>query len=172
MIGTYGGCWPSASRYAAWKSSRGDLFLRTAIRTFIELLAEQTRKTGVEGWATMDRTMGDSQRGHETPTRQPWPSTTAWTTATPASRQAPTKLQNSWKGSGLPPIHPPANAPPERELPLGLYSCAEKRISPLTFKLGKALFLRVEDIGRRRLLTQPRPGRQLPVVSAFRVSEG
>ena len=54
----------------------------------------------------------------------------------------------------------------------GLYSRAEKGISPLTCKPGKALSLRVEDIGRRRLLTQPRPGRQLPVVSAFRVSRG
>ena len=34
------------------------------------------------------------------------------------------------------------------------------------------LSLRIEDIGRRRLLTQRRLSRQLPVVSAFRVSEG
>jgi hypothetical protein len=60
----------------------------------------------------------------------------------------------------------------KRELPLDLYSRAEKSILPTYIQAGKALFLRVEDIGRRRLLTQPRPGRQLPVVSAFRVSEG
>ena len=41
-----------------------------------------------------------------------------------------------------------------------------------TYKLGKGLSLRSKDIGRRRLLTQPRPGRQSPVISAFRVSEG
>jgi hypothetical protein len=70
------------------------------------------------------------------------------------------------------PSHPSANAHTDRELPLGLYSCAEKRISPLTCKLGKAISIRVEDIGRRRLLTRPRPGRQLPVGSALRVSEG
>jgi hypothetical protein len=39
-------------------------------------------------------------------------------------------------------------------------------------KHGKALSLRVDDIGRRRPLTRRRPGRQLPVVSAFSASEG
>src|ERR1035438_5854275 len=49
--------------------------------------------------------------------------------------------------------------------------CLKKHLATY-IKPGKALSLRVEDIGRRRLLTPPRPGRQLPVVSAFRVSEG
>jgi hypothetical protein len=39
-------------------------------------------------------------------------------------------------------------------------------------KPEKSLSLKVDDIGRARLLTQPRPGRQLPVVSAFSASEG
>ena len=49
--------------------------------------------------------------------------------------------------------------------------CGKKHLATY-IKPGKALSLRVEDIGRRRLLTQPRLGRQLPLVSAFRVSEG
>jgi hypothetical protein len=38
-------------------------------------------------------------------------------------------------------------------LPLGMYSCAEKKHLATYIKPGKALSLRVEDIGRRRLLT-------------------
>jgi hypothetical protein len=49
--------------------------------------------------------------------------------------------------------------------------CREKPVATY-IKPGNALSLRIEDIGRRRLLTQPRLSRQLPVVSAFRVSEG
>jgi hypothetical protein len=43
--------------------------------------------------------------------------------------------------------------------------CRKKHLATY-IKLGKALCLRIEDIGRVLLLTQPRPGRQLPVVSA------
>ncbi len=50
-IGAYGGCWPSASRYAAWESSGSDLFSGRRPRVYRDLLAEQTRKAGVEVWA-------------------------------------------------------------------------------------------------------------------------
>ena len=116
------------------------------------------------------RSPSDGSRGHQPASRglpqQP---------GRPQSRHHARLPQNSKTSGKVPvchPFHPSANARTERELPLGLYSCAEKRILPLTFEHEKALSLRVEDIGRRRLLTQPRPGRQLPVVSAFRVSEG
>jgi hypothetical protein len=49
--------------------------------------------------------------------------------------------------------------------------CRKKHLATY-IKPGNALSLRIEDIGRRRLLTQPRLSRHLPVVSAFRVSEG
>ena len=44
--------------------------------------------------------------------------------------------------------------------------CRKTRLATY-MQTRNAISLRVEDIGRRRLLTQPRPGRQLPVVSAF-----
>ena len=49
--------------------------------------------------------------------------------------------------------------------------CRKTRLATY-MKPEKALSLKVDDIGRARLLTQPRPGRQLPVVSAFSASEG
>ena len=69
-------------------------------------------------------------------------------------------------------FHPAANARNRTQVTFGLVLPCRKKHLATYIKLGKALSLRVEDIGRRRLLTQPRPGRQLPVVSAFRVSEG
>ena len=50
-------------------------------------------------------------------------------------------------------------------------SCQKTHLAS-SYKQGKALSLGVDDFGRRRRLTRPRPVRQLPVVSAFRVSEG
>jgi hypothetical protein len=53
-------------------------------------------------------------------------------------------LQNSKTSGKVPvchPFHPSANAQTDRELPLGLYSRAEKRILPLTCKLEMLYFL-------------------------------
>jgi hypothetical protein len=60
----------------------------------------------------------------------------------------------------------------EARVTFGLVLLCRKNHLANYIKLEKALSLREEDIGRRRLLTRPRPVRQLPVVSAFRVSEG
>jgi hypothetical protein len=50
-IGAYGGCRLSASRYAAWESSEGDLFEDGDQEVYRDLLADQTRKAAVEVWA-------------------------------------------------------------------------------------------------------------------------
>jgi hypothetical protein len=71
------------------------------------------------------------------------------------------------------PFGPAANTHPKSEVTFGLVPQCQKKNHLATYiELGKAISLKVDDIGRRRLLTQPRPGRQLPAVSAFRVSEG
>jgi hypothetical protein len=74
--------------------------------------------------------------------------------------------------SGLPPISSRCQRAYQTRVTFGPVLLCRKKHLATYCKLGNALSLRVDDIGRRRLLTQPRPGRQLPVVSAFRVSEG
>jgi hypothetical protein len=87
-----------------------------------------------------------------------------------AARRGTSRLHLSYR----PPIsiYPAPNAHNRTQVTFGPYFRAEKKHLASYSKPRRAISLKVDDIGRRRLLTQPRPGRQLPVVSAFRVSEG
>ncbi len=68
--------------------------------------------------------------------------------------------------------YPAANAHHRTQVTFGLVLPCRKTHLATYSKHGKGLSLRVDDIGRRRPLTRPPPGRQLPVVSAFSASEG
>ena len=69
-------------------------------------------------------------------------------------------------------FYPAANARNRTQVTFGLVLPCRKTHLATYCKHGKALSLRVDDIGRRRPLTRPRPVRQLPVVSALSASEG
>jgi hypothetical protein len=69
-------------------------------------------------------------------------------------------------------FYPAANRMTQTEVTFWLVLPRQKKHLATYIETENALSLRVDDIGGRRLLTRPRLGQQLPVVSAFRASEG